>query len=303
MINLNVRVFNIERFAIHDGPGIRTVVFMQGCPLHCPWCSNPESQTFASILIHNEIKCTHCGSCISSCPVGAAIRTDGPSVRFDRGKCNLCGKCVEQCPGGAIRISPDEMKCSDVVSRILRDRDYYAHSGGGVTFSGGEALMQPDALLAMLKACRDEGVHTAVETSAMAPRTVIDSILPYTDLFLADIKHTDADKLHRVTGGDLDLIMGNISAIAACDPGKIRLRLPCIPGFNLERGHFQKAYAFAHSNCIKGIDLLPYHTLGLGKYNQIGEQYGYGQTTPLSRAELEPFASMPEAQGLDIKIL
>lgn len=302
MTDPTVNIFDIERFAIKDGPGIRTVIFMQGCPLHCPWCSNPESQTCSGVLKYSESKCHHCGACAAVCPVSAITLTDG-SVHIDRSECTLCGVCVENCPGAALRISPKQMQCRDVVDVVLRDRDYYEHSGGGVTFSGGEPLMQPEALLSMLKMCRQSGLHTAIETTVNASYDRITQIEPYTDLFLIDLKHTDGARLHEVTGADAGLIYGNIRALAAVCHSKIRLRLPCIPGFNLEKEHFEKAFRFAVENGITGMDLLPYHTLGSGKYRQIGLEYSYGQTGPLDRKALEPFAAAGVQMGLDINIL
>ncbi len=297
-----VKVFDIERFAIKDGPGIRTVVFMQGCPLHCPWCSNPESAAVDGVLRYYEAKCLHCGACAAVCPESAVKFEDG-LVRIDRSVCTLCGACVENCPGAALKIQAKRMKCRDVIDILLRDKDYYEHSGGGVTFSGGEALAQPDALLAMLKMCRDEGLHTAVETTANAPYDVLSAIEPYTDLFLIDLKHTDGGKLHEVTGANPELVFGNIRSLASTAARKIRLRMPCIPGFNVEREHFEKAFAFAVENGIKGLDLLPYHTLGTGKYKQLGRECLYARTEPLDRSELELYAGIGNSMGLDISIL
>lgn len=297
-----VKIFDIERFAIKDGPGIRTVVFMQGCPLHCPWCSNPESGPAGSVLRYYENKCLHCGACASVCPVSAVTFKDGV-VHIDRAACTLCGACVENCPGAALKLSPRQYECKDVVGILLRDKDYYEHSGGGVTFSGGEALMQPEALLTMLKMCKGEGLHTAVETTANAPFETISAIEPYTDLFLIDLKHTDGGKLHEVTGANPELIFGNIRALASTSAGKIRLRMPCIPGFNMERKHFESAFNFAVENGIKGMDLLPYHTLGTGKYKQLGREYRYGKNEPLDRKALEPFAAIGISMGLDVKII
>ena len=195
------------------------------------------------------------------------------------------------------------MSVEDVVGIVLRDKDYYDNSGGGVTFSGGEALMQPEALLAMLKLCKTGGLHTAIETSMNTPYEVVCQIEPYTDLFLIDLKHTDGEKLRRITGADTGLILDNIRNLACVDSRKIRLRLPCIPGFNVDREHFRKAFIFAKENGITGMDLLPYHTLGTGKYRQLGLEYTFGQDGPLARKVLKPYAEEGISMGLDIKIL
>ena len=302
MTDLNVKVFDIERFAIKDGPGIRSVVFMQGCPLHCPWCSNPESQPFTSVLRYLGSKCLHCGACAAVCPQ-SAVTLEGGSVRIDRSSCMLCGACVENCQGAALKITPKMMSVREVVDVVLRDKDYYEHSGGGVTFSGGEALSQPEALLAMLESCREHGVHTAVETTADAPFEVISRMEPFTDLFLIDIKHTDGARLRQVTGASAELIFSNIEALSRSCSRKIRLRMPCIPGFNMEREHFMKAFDFAGKNGITGIDLLPYHALGAGKYRQLGLDYGYDNTSAPDRMELESYAAAGISMGLDIRIL
>lgn len=302
MTERTVRIFDIERFAIKDGPGIRTVVFMQGCPLHCPWCSNPESQPFGKVLEYNGTKCLHCGACAAVCPASAVSSPEG-KVYIDRSACTFCGKCVENCPGAALKIQPKQMNCREVVDVVMRDKDYYEHSGGGVTFSGGECLMQPQALLEMLRSCRENGLHTAMETSLNAPYELVSQVDPYTDLFLVDLKHTDGVRLQEVTGADPELISGNLRALAASAGPRIRLRLPCIPGFNLDRGHFEKAFSLAAELGIKGADLLPYHTLGSGKYKQLGLEYNYGQNAPLDRRSLEPFAAIGVSMGLDIQIL
>lgn len=304
MTDQTVTVFDIERFAIKDGPGIRTVVFMQGCPLHCPWCSNPESASRNGVLRFHEAKCLHCGTCAAVCPESAiTVRKAGGGPEINRTACTLCGTCVENCPGAALKVPARLMTCRDVVDILLRDKDYYEHSGGGVTFSGGEALMQHDALLAMLEMCKAEGLHTAVETSANAPFGALSALEPYTDLFLVDLKHTDGPMLQEVTGADPELVFGNIRLLASKAARKIRLRMPCIPGFNMERGHFEKAFVFAVENGIKGIDLLPYHTLGAGKYRQIGRENQYAQEDPLDRRQLEPFAAIGNSMGLEISIL
>ena len=302
MNSITAEIFDIERFAIKDGPGIRTVVFMQGCPLSCPWCSNPESRPFGKVLEHKESKCLHCGACAAACPQSAVSIKDG-AVCIDRPSCNFCGACVDNCPGSALRISPRSMSVEDVVGIVLRDKDYYDHSGGGVTFSGGEALMQPEALLAMLKLCKTNGLHTAIETSMNAPYEIVRQIEPYTDLFLIDLKHTDGGKLREVTGANSELIFDNIRNLARLDSRKIRLRLPCIPGFNVDGEHFRKAFIFAKENDITGMDLLPYHTLGTGKYRQLGLEYEFGQDGPLDRKVLEPYAKEGISMGFDIKIL
>ncbi len=297
---IEAKVLEIERFALHDGPGIRTVVFLQGCPLHCPWCSNPESQASASQLMHSDLRCVGCGRCAVVCPSGCISFVPGALPSFDREICSACGVCRDNCPSGAIRIVPQVLDCDSVLATVLRDKDYYLASRGGVTFSGGEALMQPEALSYMLRRCKEEGLHTAVETCGNVPESYLDEVLPYADLFLFDLKHTDAARFHEVTGGHLDLVMRNLAKAAAS--AKLRLRIPCIPGFNLEDSFFEEAFRIAVSLGISGVDLLPYHTLGQGKYKELGRGYTM-DVQALHAEELNEYVLSGSKLGLDVKIM
>lgn len=248
-------LLEIERFATHDGPGIRTVVFLKGCPLHCPWCANPESQS----------------------PEPERMRRNGELVWV------------------GLPVDVDE-----VISILERDADYYANSGGGVTFSGGECMMHGEVLLLMLQACKQRGWHTAIETSGMAPTKTFETVLPYVDLFLFDLKHTDEGKLKHVTGADLLLILKNLRIVRNND---VILRIPCIPDFNLTADFFHSAFHLAKELGIHHIDLLPYHTLGMEKYRQLGRDYPYPPTLPLDKNDLVPYQQQGLAFGLDIHIV
>lgn len=268
----------IERFAIHDGPGIRSVVFLKGCPLHCPWCANPESQS----------------------PEPQQMRTR----RDDQRDSSLVATKEPSLTVGQ-PVSIDE-----VMAVLERDADYYQQSGGGVTFSGGECMMHADALLEFLKACKSRGWHTAIETSGMAPMVNFEKILPFTDLFLFDLKHTDAQKLKEVTGADLNHILCNLRTILHSSQSPLStfhspliLRMPCIPEFNLEDSHFEKAFAIAKEYGISRIDLLPYHVLGMEKYHQLGREYPYPVTKGLSPDALKPYEQKGQSLGLDVRIV
>lgn len=297
---ISARVLEIERFALQDGPGIRTVVFLQGCPLHCPWCSNPESQASSAQLMHSDIRCTGCGRCAEVCPSACISFVPGTLPSFDRESCVACGICRDNCPSGAIRLVPQVLDCDSIVATILRDKDYYLNSGGGVTFSGGEALMQTEALAYMLRRCKEEGIRTAVETCGNVPESCLDAVLPYVDLVLFDLKHTDAERFHEVTGGRLELVMRNLANAAASVP--VRLRIPCIPGFNLDDRFFGEAFDIAVRLGISGVDLLPYHTLGQGKYKELGRAYGM-DIPALEHKNLEKHVLSGEELGLDVKIM
>jgi len=300
MKNHTIRLLEIERFAIHDGPGIRTVVFLQGCPLRCPWCANPESQMVGNHLLHYEKKCVKCGSCIKACPHGYISFRNGRLV-FDRRDCEDCSLCVEVCPQSAIKIAGKDVLVDEVMNTVLRDKDYYQHSGGGVTFSGGEALMQIDGLLSLLESCKKEGIHTAVETCGQVPLSHIERALPWVDLFLFDIKHTDAQKLNLTVKGNWNLIQSNLLRIVQDAPQKVILRVPCIPDFNLSPAFIDNVFQLARELCIERVDLLPYHTLGKDKYLWMGLQYPYLEKS-LEADSLLVYKEKGSRMGLDVRI-
>lgn len=243
----DLRISNIERFAIKDGPGIRTVVFLQGCPLHCPWCANPETR----FMSHEKVKV---------------------------------------------------MPVDELLSLIMRDADYYRNSGGGLTVSGGEPLLQYEALAELLRRAKECGLHTAVETSGQATQTAFKACLPYVDLWLFDVKSTDPEHLSSFTGADHHAVFGNLRLIAGEDPSKVVLRLPCIPGFNLCDEHFDSVFALAESLGIRRLDVLPYHTLGVAKYARLGIEYKYDGYSSLEPDVLYPYVRKGHDRGLDINL-
>lgn len=298
-----VPVMEIERFAIHDGPGIRTVVFMQGCPLHCPWCANPESQRIGLQLMHRPSICVKCGRCAAVCPQQAVAFAPGAFPLFDRQKCDGCGKCEERCPHDAIRIVGKTMTVGQIVDRVLRDKDYYDESGGGVTYSGGEVFTHVEELAEMLGRCRQRGIHTAIETSGMTSERNIKKVMPLTDLFLFDMKGSDGKRLKEVTGVDWGVVTRNLHILANANPDKIVMKMPCIPGFNLEEQHFRKVFSLACSLNIKRIDLLPYHNFGVSKYEELGREYPYvGYALSLDKSHLVAFQQLGESMGLDVRL-
>lgn len=297
--NLSLRVMSVQRFSLHDGPGIRTTVFLQGCPLHCPWCSNPESQPMHPVQRHKRDKCSECGACIALCSEGAITRGEDGFPYFDRTRCIGCGRCEQACPNEAIAISGKLMSVSEIVDIVKRDKDYYRNSGGGVTFSGGEVFMQPEALLALLEAVKAEGISTAIETCGQTSLEWIERVEPLTDLFLYDVKHSDREVLKRVTGGDIDRIVENLKSLAGT--GKAIVRIPCIPEFNLDEVTMRGIYDIALRCGVGEVHLLPYHNLGADKYAQLSKEYAYS-CEGLRNEELEPFAEMGRAFGLTVRI-
>ncbi|MEA4854308.1 MAG: glycyl-radical enzyme activating protein [Christensenella sp.] len=296
-----LEVMEIERFAVHDGPGIRTTVFLQGCPLHCPWCANPESQTIKKKLLYQQQKCIGCGGCAKACPNDAIFMRDG-RPNFDRERCQTCGTCVSVCPQNALRISGSTMTVDEILSTVLRDRDYYENSGGGMTVSGGEPFVQYNGFLELLQKAKHAGLHTAVETTGNVSEARFLEALPYIDLLLFDVKHTDAAQLENVTGADAALIMDNLRRAAALSPEKIVLRVPVIPTFNFDSAVIESIFNLAAELGIREVHLLPYHTLGKGKYEQLGGSYPFAVSEMLERSKLTPFCAMGEQRGIAVVI-
>ena len=299
---VTLQVFDIARFALHDGPGIRTTVFLQGCRMHCPWCANPESWQSSPQLMQLPGKCVGCGACAGCCPAGA-IALSGARPVIDRILCTGCGICAAGCPAQALHIAGKAMTVDEIVDIVCRDADYYRHSGGGVTLSGGEPLLQADGALALLAACRRAGLHTAIETTGYAAPALFAQTVPFVDLYLYDYKHGDNDALLAVTGGDGGIIAQNLMWLANTAPHKLCLRIPVIPGFNADAHTMEAMYRTLYSYGIRTVTLLPYHTLGEHKYEQLGKTACYDAgVRMLGTEDLLPLQALGAAMGLDILI-
>lgn len=283
-------LFDIQRFSIHDGPGIRTTVFLKGCLLHCLWCHNPESQDFLPEISDNAASCIHCGACVEACPEGCHTVFDD-AHRFDRTRCTRCGLCAEACCTGALERIGRTATVEEVINDVLRDKPFYASSGGGMTLSGGEPLAQPTFASALLRAAKLEGLHTCVETSGAVPFSIFAEVMPFVDLFLFDIKETDRDSLLQTTGAKQDEILANLKKLD--DAGaSIILRCPIIPGLNDRDDHFVALARLAEKlRGIRGIDLIPYHALGTGKTASLGKPDAFASTMP-SDATVENWLGM-----------
>lgn len=258
-------VFDIKKYAIHDGPGIRTTVFMKGCPLRCRWCHNPESWSAQPELMFSSVRCIKCGDCVANCPEQAIVMKDGQYPTFDGALCTARGVCSDICPTQAVKLAGYSMSVDQVFRDVMKEAVFYEASGGGVTFSGGEPLMQPDFLKAMLILFQEAGLHTTIDTSLYTDQSVLDDILPYCNLFLCDIKHLDSDKHREWTGVGNETILDNLQYLGKMNQ-EIVLRVPVVPGFNDAAKDIREIATFGASlNGVKQLDLLPYNSSGVSK--------------------------------------
>ena len=294
-------VFDVKRFSIHDGPGIRTTVFFKGCPLRCQWCHNPEGQAPAPELMLRAERCIGCGACVSVCTQGA-ISMDGDVASTDREKCAVCGACVEVCYAEAREVAGREVTVAQTMGEIERDIPFFDESGGGVTFSGGEPLLQPAFLLALLRACREKEIHTAVDTCGFFTWETLDSIRQYVDLFLYDLKLMDDARHREFTGVSNELSLGNLQALSQWGHN-IVLRVPIIPGINDDDENIRETAAIAAAlPRLKRVDLLPYHHTGLEKYNRFDRVYTLPQTRPPSDERMAELEETLRGFGLQVRI-
>ncbi len=295
-------IFNIQRFSIHDGPGIRTAVFMKGCPLKCQWCSNPESQTRENQLMIRSSKCVGCGNCVGICPeeVISLEEDDGGGVETNWEKCQQCLACVEACLYGARTVVGDSVTVDEVMKEVNSDSVFYKNSGGGVTVSGGEPLQQSAFVVELLKECKSQGIHTAVETSGFASKATMASVAEHTDLFLFDIKHLDLKQHILYTGVSNENILENIQVAAKTT--ETWIRIPLISGVNDSPEHIRQVVFFARQLDIKKISLLPYHEGGLSKSNQLGENYLIPEAKPPSDHHLSILSDIVSNKGLEATV-
>lgn len=266
-------VTNISRGSIHDGPGIRTVVYLKGCGLQCKWCHNPETLSTSPDVLFSSVKCIHCGRCLIICPEHHKV--DGDHMKFDRIGCLKCGKCAEACPTGALMICGKPMTVQEVMEEVCKDFEYYKVSGGGVTLSGGECLLQPMFSSELLKQAKNLGINTAVESAFFVSWDSIETVIPFVDLFFADLKLADSQKHKFYTGQDNVVIIKNIKKLAERAEKRIIIRIPLIPGINDSKKEMSKFASIIRNfgNGISGIELLRYNYLARSKYEILGALY------------------------------
>ncbi|NME63355.1 glycyl-radical enzyme activating protein [Clostridium cadaveris] len=292
--NLTGTVFDIQRFSLHDGPGIRTIVFLKGCPLSCQWCSNPESQDKNPIIMYKKDECLHCGRCIMTCKRGA-ISFDNNGF-INRDLCNGCGECVNACPSGALVLKGNTMTVQELIKELKKDATTFRRSGGGVTLSGGEPLLQYEFASEVLKACKGQGWNTAIETTGIGSSKAIEKVIPHVDTVLMDVKHMNAKKHKEFTGISNENMIKNAMRISQISNTVIRV--PVIPGFNYSVEDIKDIAEFARSLVgIRTMHLLPYHVYGQNKYELIGKNYALNNIKPLRSEDLEEYKSIVESYG------
>jgi pyruvate formate lyase activating enzyme len=294
-------IFDLKKYSIHDGPGIRTTVFFKGCPLRCWWCHNPEGQSPRVELLLRPSRCIRCGACVEACPNGA-VSWDGDRPLTDRQLCQHCGVCTETCFAEARQLAGRQMELNQVLAEIEADRPFYEASGGGVTLSGGEPLFQSEFARQLLAACQQRDLHTALDTCGFAAWEVLDSLRACVDLFLYDIKLVDDRAHQRYTGVSNRLILENLRRLSALGHA-IRLRVPLIPGINDDPPSLEGiARLAAGLPVLQGLDLLPYHRLGADKYARLEKAYPLAAAEAPGQERMQEIAYFIESHGLPVNI-
>lgn len=306
MVEAEGVVFNIQRYSVHDGPGIRTLVFLKGCPLRCLWCDNPESQRRTLELVYDEDKCIGSKDCLEACPAAAlsGIEADGSDwrVEIDRALCNDCGMCAESCAPQALTMIGQRVSLSEVMKQVERDRPFYRRSGGGVTLSGGEPSAQLEFATALLSECQACGIHTAVETCGYCEWKAFSRLLRHTDLVLYDLKHMDSQKHKQLTGAPNELILENARRISG-EGIPMTVRFPIVPGYtDGERNIGATARFVKELRTVGELHLVPYHRLGEFKYARLGREYDLTTLSPPSESAMKQHVEMIQSYGLKAQV-
>ncbi|WP_238882262.1 glycyl-radical enzyme activating protein [Clostridium sp. YIM B02551] len=289
-------ICDIEHYAIHDGPGIRTVVFLKGCPLRCLWCSNPETQSGKNQLYYSDVDCISCGRCILSCEDEALSLVDG-KLKIDHKKCTTCGECIKSCPTSSLKFVAENMTAQEVFEEVYKDEIFYRQSLGGVTVSGGEVLMNADFVIELLTMCKENYISTAVETSGYGEIEKLKDLSKVTDTFLFDIKHTNSQSHKELTGVPNEVILNNLKELSRLNK-QIIIRIPLIPGLNDDKENISKTIKIAKENNINEIHILPYHTLGMDKYKRLQKEYKLKDLDKRDLGYIETLKAMVEEENI-----
>jgi glycyl-radical enzyme activating protein len=295
-------IFDIQKFSVHDGPGIRTTVFFKGCPLKCLWCSNPESQSAKPQLMHFEDRCTRCGDCIEVCPSGSIHRAENGRILLDLQVCTACGTCVEECLVDARSISGKEMKVKEICRSAEKDINYYQNSGGGVTVSGGEPTSQPKFLLELLTKLKEMDIHICLDTCGIAPWDTLKEAVKLVDLVLMDNKHMDSKIHKKLTGVNNELILENTQKVASMGKPVI-IRVPLIPGLNDSDENISQLGQFMKDYSLPRVDLLPYHHFSLSKHKALGLTYALDDVSDPEEDEIRRVANLLETFDRKVTII
>jgi pyruvate formate lyase activating enzyme len=295
------KIYDIQKFAIHDGPGIRTLVFMKGCPLKCLWCSTPQTQKSSPDLLYIEVHCNFCHSCVDACPEKAIASSD-EKIKIDRKLCKACGQCVDVCPNQALKLVGEQRTVEELFQEVMKDNNFYRRSGGGVTISGGESTMQHEFVTALLKKCKSMYIHTAMETCGYVKWEEMEKILEYIDLLYFDIKHMDSRIHKELTGVPNELILENVKKASKMRP--IIIRIPLIPGYSDSEENLVNTAKFVANlgdNFLR-IELLPYHRFGIGTYEQLGRIYELKDVEPPSEEYMQKLKEIIESCGVKAQV-
>lgn len=290
-------IFNIQKFSIHDGPGIRTTVFLKGCPLKCKWCANPESQLRDIQILYDRKKCTHCQACIHSCPHNAVFAAEN-GIQIQQNLCKGCLSCVHECPSRALGFEGEFKTVKEVADICLQDLDFYEESGGGVTISGGEGMTQPEFVQALLSELKKHHIHTAIETTGYIKEVIFQKLAPMFDLLLFDVKHHDSKKHSQGTGVPNPLILKNLSW-AIQQKIDVLPRIPVIPNFNASLDDARGLAQCLVTVGAKRVQLLPFHQFGENKYHLLGKAYAYEHVEALHPEDLKKYQNIFSQAGLD----
>jgi len=299
-------IFNVQKYNMYDGPGVRTIVFFKGCPLRCKWCSNPESVKQIYQILFKKNMCANCGACTKVCPAGIHTLNNVIHEVKRNNDCTGCRKCKDVCPHAALEIAGEMKSLSELLHMVREDAMFYEMSGGGVTLGGGECTMQAEAAKNLLMACKQEGINTAIETCGYAKPEKLLEMAEYVDLFLFDIKHMNPERHSELTGVSNDLILYNLTELLK-HRHHVTIRMPMLKGMNDSQDEIRKVIEFLspykdYPN-FKGIDLLPYHKLGANKYNQLDQVYPIEGDPSLTAAEIDRIEEWIKAYQFPVRVV
>ena len=306
LIERKAVIFNIQKYNMHDGPGVRTLVFFKGCPLRCKWCANPEGLQRKTQVMFKKDVCVHCGACVEACPVG--IHQMGPDGHFvDRSiDCIGCRACEDACLYNALDICGETKTISELMEIVREDRGFYDVSGGGVTLGGGECTAQPEAALNLLQAAKQEGINTAIETCGYCKKETIMKLAEFVDLFLFDIKHFDSDRHSELTGVRNEVVLENLEELLK-NRYNGRIRMPMLKGINDSQEEIEHTMEFLlpfkDMKNFKGIDLLPYHKMGVNKYDQLDMDYAITDEVKLEQEDLDRIEGWISKYDLPVSVI